>query len=70
MRFDTKTLIRLAYRNGMTLTRSGGFIHVQHPFDHLPALWEEAFKRHKPALLKALPDREQARQLDLFYDDY
>jgi hypothetical protein len=70
MHFDTQTLIRLAKCNGMTLTRSGGFIYIHYPHGEFTATWEAVFRKHKPELLQVLPDRKNERQIDLFYDDF
>jgi len=66
MKFEPLVFIRLAQRNGISMTRIEGNIKVK----NVPGYWLPVIKRHKRQILKHLPDDEQERvQLDIFYDN-
>lgn len=66
MRFDAKTFIRIAQRDGVEMTRIDENIRIK---NYTPE-WEKAVVKHKKQLLKHLPeDKETRLQLDLFDED-
>lgn len=65
MKFDPVVFIKLAQRNGITLTRIDGNIRAK----NITPEWGQAIRKHKRQLLKHLPeDKETRLQLDIFYD--
>ena len=65
MKFDPVLFLRIAQRNGLTLTRLGNDICVS---GH-SKIWIPAIKKHKRRLLKHLPEVDfKKTQVDLFED--
>jgi len=65
MKFDPVIFIKIANRNGITLTRTEDNTLLA---DNLPEGWSEAIRKHKRQLIKYLPANESKRlQTDIFY---
>ena len=68
MRFDPLLFIRIANRNGLTLTRMEKNINVRSK-GGIPSIWAVAIKSHKRRLLRHLSEHEfKSPQVDLFED--
>lgn len=66
MKFEPLLFIRLAYRNGISLTKIEGNLIVA---EDAPPEWIPAIRKHKRQLLKHLPEaKERSLNLDLFDD--